>query len=237
MKKVLFFASFVLAFAFANAASYELTYNGAPLRYGDTITVTANGDECEFIFSIWVTASGRTPTVYSTKRMNNSSTYITSICADDWCTSNNSSSPDFTPTAFPLDPGVEYINHFDFYVPEDAITALFKVTIYNQNNSSEKYEFYIKVKNPNVGIAQIANTSNLSFYPNPAVNMVNISLSENEQQSCVSICNMAGQQIRETIIPAGTTNTSISVADIPKGIYMITLNQNGRKESQKLVVK
>ena len=67
--------------------------------------------------------------------------------------------------------------------------------------------------------------------------MVNIALSENEQQSCVAICNMAGQQIRETIIPAGTTNTSISVADIPKGIYMITLNQNGRKESQKLVVK
>ena len=244
MKKILLFASLVFAFAFAKAGSYEVNYNNAPLHYGDTITIIAEDGECEVFFSVIVTASNRIPTFISTNRTNNSDTYITSICADDWCASNTSHSSSYTPNSFPFDGNSTYLCHIEFDSPDGTPNAIFKVRIYSESSPSDNYEFYIKVVTNTVGINQLsAINSQISIYPNPASTMVNITLADKESGEfssdvrTVALCNMAGQQVYETVVPTGASTVAISVADLPKGVYNLILSNGKNIASKKLIVK
>lgn len=232
MKKIILFATIVCAFAFAKAQNYELTYNDELLGYGDTISLTANGEECEFYFTTFVVASGTTPTIYATERLNNSETLITSICADNWCIANTTSSPSFTPNAFPLEPNVTYTNHIEFYIPEGAANALFKFKIYAQNAPANKYEFYVKVINPS---ATPVNTVDalpvVKAYPNPTKDRVSFN-TESISTEEVVIYNSCGMIVKRVVMTSGSV--AVDVSDLPSGIYLYGLPNSNKRG--KLVV-
>jgi hypothetical protein len=75
--------------------------------------------------------------------------------------------------------------------------------------------------------------SNLSVYPNPFNEMVNLTNVANV--NVVSFTNILGQKVAEFALN-GETNTSISTSNIAKGIYFVTFqSQNGEKVVKKLV--
>lgn len=235
MKKILFFASFVLAFAFAKAGSYELTYNNAPLRFGDTIILMAADGECDFYFDVNVYGLGQTPTLIDTRRTNEGATFITSICADNWCVSNTTEATTFTPNAFPFESNATYRCHIEFDAPDGSPNTFFKINIYNENNASDNYVFYVKVVTNSAAIHQELSALNgkLSVYPNPATAMVNVKVDE-AIDDVVVVYNTCGMIVKQAVMTAGYA--TVDVSDLAAGVYMYGLSGNQGFGLKKLVV-
>ena len=236
MKKIIFLASMLVAFAFASAQSFEVRSNNRPVRYGDTVTANIVDGECSYIFSFWYTGSGRIQTVIETELQNESNISVVSICAGTSCFGGAATNP------FSVEDGIEYENsHVEFLIPENPIPALFKVRIYCTEDETINQVFYIKVLDPNVGINGELKTENgeLSIYPNPASSMVTVVRSAHgdvgNDNGVLTIVNMAGQVVKQYKAHEDVgAPITFSVADLPKGVYNVML---GSGVSKKLVVK
>ena len=82
---------------------------------------------------------------------------------------------------------------------------------------------------PQLGTTQLI----VSIFPNPATDVVNVSASVGNKR--VEICDMAGRLLyKDEIIDA---DFSIDVSNLSAGIYLLSIQQNGMKESMKLIVE
>jgi thiol-disulfide isomerase/thioredoxin len=63
-----------------------------------------------------------------------------------------------------------------------------------------------------------------SFYPNPANSILKVDFGEDITNGVISIMNMTGQFVEETIV--NSNHLSINVSNFPEGIYFIRLDQN-----------
>jgi hypothetical protein len=66
-----------------------------------------------------------------------------------------------------------------------------------------------------------------AVFPNPASNQVSINYNISQTQSTIEIKNLLGQVQRVLPVVAGSKNINISVADMPEGIYFVTLKSGG----------
>ena len=234
MKKILLFASLVSAFAFVNAQTYVFTWNERPLENGDTITLIYEEDQCDLFYSIYVNSTETESTTISTERLVDSDIEVFSICAGINCYNNIRHLANYTPNAFNLDPNVDNEIHVVFNTPAGSTNTLFRFKTYNTDNTSDGIEFYVKVIDNLEAINIAENAPKFTLFPNPTSSMLNITMDENKQMATVSIYNMAGQQVLESVIPAGITSMTLNVADLPKGVYNVTV---GNGNAKKLVVK
>ena len=76
-----------------------------------------------------------------------------------------------------------------------------------------------------------ANDVNLSIFPNPANNLINISTSE---IGTLTITNAVGQQVNQINITAPLTQLNIST--IPAGLYQFTYNTKNGIATRKITV-
>jgi WD40 repeat protein len=73
-----------------------------------------------------------------------------------------------------------------------------------------------------------------SLFPNPTVNSLHLSFaSENAISSVVEICDLLGRTVATANVPAGTKEWTMSVGNLPAGVYEVRWNG----EVQKLVVR
>jgi hypothetical protein len=72
--------------------------------------------------------------------------------------------------------------------------------------------------------------SSLVVYPNPASDVINVSSSSSIDS--VSLVNALGQTVA-----ASFDSTSINVATLPKGIYILTVTAGESSTSQKMIVE
>jgi hypothetical protein len=84
---------------------------------------------------------------------------------------------------------------------------------------------------PSSNVAAITNT-NISVYPNPANNNLNIT-ADNAIQT-VSITNSIGQEV-VTVAP-NANNTVINIANLNSGIYTVKTTVNGVVSVSKIVI-
>jgi hypothetical protein len=87
-------------------------------------------------------------------------------------------------------------------------------------------------------IREITNTAKLSsLFPNPANNNVTVNYAVNQGQAALEIKNLLGQVQRVMPIVAGSKSTNLNIADLPSGIYFVTLKSNGNiVDTKRLVV-
>lgn len=71
----------------------------------------------------------------------------------------------------------------------------------------------------------------LQVYPNPATDVVNISSDANALKE-VAIFDLTGKKVLET-----ETMNSVNVSSLNAGVYMLQVEENGKKSSRKLVIK
>lgn len=76
-------------------------------------------------------------------------------------------------------------------------------------------------------------TKNITVSPNPATNNIKVNLA-GEGKANVQLFNLVGQLVYSE---TATTNTTINVADLHSGIYMLKVSQNGKVYTSKVVVK
>jgi hypothetical protein len=75
--------------------------------------------------------------------------------------------------------------------------------------------------------------SGLKITPNPAKNFLTISSSSNQSKQ-VTIYNVLGEEVLNTKI---LNNTSININGLSNGIHIITINEEGKKVSRKLIIE
>ena len=78
-------------------------------------------------------------------------------------------------------------------------------------------------------------TSNLSIYPNPASNRVNINLRNNKEIAKVIITNVLGEVVKTTMING--ENTQLSIEELINGVYYVSIETTNQVTTKSLVKK
>ena len=78
-------------------------------------------------------------------------------------------------------------------------------------------------------------TSNLSIYPNPASNRVNINLRNNKEIAKVIITNVLGEVVKTTMING--ENTQLSIEELINGVYFVSIETTNQVTTKSLVKK
>lgn len=74
---------------------------------------------------------------------------------------------------------------------------------------------------------------NITVYPNPATNNFTVETGSDEKAS-IQLFNIVGQQVYSETF---TDKTTVNVANLHSGVYMLKVNQNGKVYTSKLIVK
>jgi hypothetical protein len=95
---------------------------------------------------------------------------------------------------------------------------------------------YLVVSNPNTGVKQNKNEINFTFYPNPATDVVNITLTDNNLINRVVLFDLRGSIVREVAnIKAG--NTTLSLGGIASGVYILGVQSDKGTATRQLIIK
>lgn len=82
--------------------------------------------------------------------------------------------------------------------------------------------------------------NNISFFPNPARDFVNVSVGQNSRTSLtIRLVSLSGQVLQEKNVPAGSAGTTVSfsIQQVPAGMYILSVaGTDGTMESSKLMV-
>ena len=87
----------------------------------------------------------------------------------------------------------------------------------------------------NTGLAATANTEGLKFYPNPAENVLNISIEGNAFNTAV-ITDLSGRIVFTSDI-ANTQQVQIDLSSLKSGVYVLQLNGINSSVVQQIVKK
>lgn len=76
--------------------------------------------------------------------------------------------------------------------------------------------------------------SNLVIFPNPATNVLNVQVNENQFEGTLIITDISGRTIYKSDV---TDNTTVDINNFNSGIYFVTVYNDLMRDSQKLLVK
>lgn len=101
------------------------------------------------------------------------------------------------------------------------------------NKASVRY-YYIEPSS--VAVENFTNNNNLTIYPNPATNQITIKVNETSDNfGKIYIYNMFGSLIQTEEINQNLQQ--INTSNLSNGIYLITYENNGLKQNQKLLIQ
>lgn len=93
--------------------------------------------------------------------------------------------------------------------------------------------FAVFDENTAVSVDDIDVNTTVAVYPNPVVNTVNISLTENNEVLNAAIYNVSGQQVYNGTMTGN--NTNIDVSNLADGMYYIQLKGDNTNATQKFI--
>jgi hypothetical protein len=78
-----------------------------------------------------------------------------------------------------------------------------------------------------------------TIYPNPANNMLNVSVSSSvEGRITITVIDVSGAPLFTRTLGSGETNTQINIANLPAGIYFVKIiSSNSSENTVKKFVK
>jgi len=83
---------------------------------------------------------------------------------------------------------------------------------------------------------QTSENNTFSFYPNPASNIVNLSIEDsNNEDLTLSIYNVIGTLVKSETLKQNTLQ--INIGDLSNGVYMVSLKTNDMTENKKLIIQ
>jgi hypothetical protein len=112
------------------------------------------------------------------------------------------------------------------------------LVVFLQNNTTkEVLQSVVTDVSMNTNVNEIETTNNFFVYPNPASDILNISVSNNNKTD-VTVTNIQGSVIFTTQLNnTNTTNeVAINTTNFSNGVYIVTLTQNGVKNTQKVII-
>lgn len=140
--------------------------------------------------------------------------------------------------------GIMFMNYMDYV--NDACMHLFtiKQAAVMHANVVSGSESYTLTQHPEVlqfpteVTAINAAASAVNIYPNPATNIVNISLGNNNNISGIDIMDLTGRTVNQITVSTRVQNYSFDVSGYAKGIYIVNCySSNGQRIIKKLQVQ
>lgn len=160
--------------------------------------------------------------------------------------SKNASNNDFMTVKYDSAGTEEFVLRFNSqYNGSDQINAIainngdIYVTGFSANAANTDY-LTIKYSYSAVGIGENnAATNQLSVYPNPSADIINVQLRQPASENCsVQIVDVTGRVVLTSAISAGTVNHQISIEALAQGTYTLCyLNDSGNLLSNQLILK
>ena len=87
---------------------------------------------------------------------------------------------------------------------------------------------------PAAGINEVENNLGLTVYPNPASDVINVSLNK-EINATITLLDVSGKVVRTQSLNG--ISTSINSASLNSGVYFVTINDGTSVSTQKVVIK
>ena len=87
---------------------------------------------------------------------------------------------------------------------------------------------------PSVGVNEVEDNLGLRVFPNPANEVINISLNK-EVSATLSLLDVSGKVVRTQTLNG--ISTSINTASLNSGVYFVTINDGTSVSTQKVVIK
>jgi hypothetical protein len=84
----------------------------------------------------------------------------------------------------------------------------------------------------------LLSTKDISLYPNPAIDEVRVEISNNEIATyTINVMDMMGKllQTKSVAKNESTTETSLNIANLPRGMYLIQINNGTERVTKKLI--
>ena len=118
-----------------------------------------------------------------------------------------------------------------------ASNTTYYITIFETNSSCEFEDSIVLTPKPLSGIfEQSVINNNLSVYPNPANNIVNIKFDSPQNASnIITLLNVVGKIVYQDIIIGN--KTPLSVSNLQDGIYFLQVENEERKTVKKISIK
>lgn len=91
----------------------------------------------------------------------------------------------------------------------------------------EVEDYAVKISEENLAVTDVKK-NNISIYPNPAVDVINISNVSSKTK--YEIYSVGGQLVNQ-----GTTDGKVNVSKLTKGVYILSLESNGEKSQTKFI--
>ncbi|MFZ4521152.1 MAG: T9SS type A sorting domain-containing protein [Bacteroidales bacterium] len=103
-------------------------------------------------------------------------------------------------------------------------------------------DFTVTVNNPGVGVDQKSNElASVNVYPNPVKDIAKVNVNLNQNANVIiDVTNLVGKQVmsmNKGNMSAGSQQFSIDASNLTAGIYFVTVNVNGQKYTQKMIVE
>jgi hypothetical protein len=134
-------------------------------------------------------------------------------------------------------------NSYQWYQNGNAISGATNQTLPITNNGSyvvsiDSANGCSNLSNPynasSVGINSLSVKYEISIYPNPTYNILNISFAPQYSSVTINICDVQGRILR--IVNTSNNNTQIDVSDLSKGIYYINFSSQEMNITSKFII-
>ncbi|HRG57515.1 MAG TPA: T9SS type A sorting domain-containing protein [Bacteroidia bacterium] len=128
-----------------------------------------------------------------------------------------------------LNPNGEFLDMYLDYAPKGNLgVSTVRYILQNVADLNDTSSILVRFNATPTSISEINATPKLnSIYPNPANNNVTVNFALNQGQASLELKNLLGQVQRIIPVVAGSKSTNLNVADLPSGIYFVTLKSNG----------
>jgi hypothetical protein len=122
--------------------------------------------------------------------------------------------------------------HYDYYSGTQKFPVLSL-----QYNTQGGFTAFVN-KNVMAGITSNEFNYEFTVSPNPAKDMLTIKLNNNSNLPVsITVTNIAGQVIKSTSLGnASNINSVINVADLPKGVYLISIKTGDSSQAKKIII-
>jgi hypothetical protein len=138
-----------------------------------------------------------------------------------------------------LQPNAVFNDMFLDYAPIGQLgVSTIRYVIQNTNDPNDTASIRVNFNATPTSINEISSVAKLNaLFPNPANNNLTVNYVLNQGQASIEVKNMLGQVQSITPIVVGTKSTNLNVAELPTGIYFVSLKSNGNIiDTKRLVV-
>ena len=87
---------------------------------------------------------------------------------------------------------------------------------------------------PTVSINEVENTFGLNVYPNPASDVINVSVNK-AVDATISIIDVTGKVVKTSALNGMTT--ALNTSDLTSGIYHVKITDGASTSTQKVVIR